>query len=230
VAARGSIDVPQSITKIARRTGRALFGVAGVSGNSGVGGFTDDLKASWTQAIIEFQQKRADLDTAESALYEVYPSLTDQEDLDEWQRVFAKVNAAKSGMDAVASLVQGAADVWNSVTGALGLAGVKRRGVAGVLGFAPLLPISLGTVAALTAGAVAAIAAVYGFVAYINAKTSRYQQLVDAGVDPVTASQEATRAGVAESGYSIGGRVEKIALIALAGVALFTLAPMLKKK
>lgn len=206
-----------ALRAIARRTRRNLFGVAGP---------IDDLKASWDNAIIEFQQTRADLDTAESELYAVqYDASLDPADYEEWQSVFSKVNAAKSTMDAIASAVTTASDAWQSFTGLFGVR--HSQGLTGALGLLPALPISLGALAAIIAGGAAAITAAYGFVSYINAKTGKYQQYIDSGMDLENAAEQARKDAQQESGYSFSARLESIAMFGILAVAAVMVLPKL---
>lgn len=216
----------REIRRIARRSRTALFGV---------GSLTDDLKAQWDDAIAQYQQTRQDLDQAESDLYAVqmdaYNS-PDPQDWEEWQSAFSKVNAAKSTMDAIADAVQTAVSYWNTATDWVGgLFGVSRRqGIAGALGLLPAIPITLGGLLAVIAGGAAAVTAAYAFIAYINAKTSKYQQYVDSGMPQDQAAEQARKDAQQESGYTFGARIERIVFyVALGAVALIVLPKVMNR-
>lgn len=207
------------IVQVARSTRHALFGL---------GGIWDDLKSQWDAAVADFQARRLELDQAESALYAVADAAReDPDDTAEWERVFAQVNAAKSGMDAVAGTLTQIAEWWSTFNEWSGFAG-PRNGLAGRLGIAlPAFPLTLAMIVGLIAGASAAIAAAYGFVSYVNLKTGRVNQLIAAGVPAVEAVEIATREAQATSGYSFGARMEKIVMWGALGLAAVFVLPKL---
>jgi hypothetical protein len=134
-------------------------------------------------------------------------------------------------MDAVANVVTTISDWWKSATDFFGLSGMKSSGLAGSLGaLVPVFPITIGALLSLIAGATAALTAAYAFIRYINAKTDRFSQLVNAGVDPVEANRQATATAQAEAGYSFGARLERVMMFVTIAVAAVFLLPELMRK
>jgi len=213
------------IRKIARVTRGALFGVRGVTG------VLDDLKAEWDAAIVSFQTRRMELDQAESDLYAIWPDVQDDADAAEWRSLFARVNAAKSTMDAMAGAVSTVAEWWYSFTGAVGLSGVRSRGVAGNLGIViPAFPLTIGALTGIIATVATIVASVSAFITYVIVKRDRAQQLIDAGVDPVKAVETATAEAIARSGVSFGANIERVAMWGAVIALIVFIAPGLLGK
>ena len=232
-----------SIQTIARQTRRGLFGVSGI---------VDDLRAQWDKGIADFQSAREQLTAAESQLYDVHPiAKEDPADLAEWQRLFDKVNLQMSVMDSAANAVSTVAGWFASATSWIpGMSGMRRDGALGALGLAPFaLPITLGGLLALTAGAVAAIAGVSSFVTYIATKSNRLaemrpyiqtrtQELIDIGVPPERAAtqafNEANKAASDEaretSGFGFGGTIRTVMLWgAVIAIAVFVAPKLIER-
>lgn len=235
-----------SILKIARQTRRALFGVSGIA---------DDLKAQWDQAISNFQASRAQLDFAESALYDVQALASDEADAAEWQRQYDRVNAQMSTMDAMAGAVSTVAAWWADAKNWIGLSGAQKRdGLAGNLGIAlPALPITLIAIVGAAAAAAAIYAAVSKFVDYLRLKENyrhdeqvlaaandARQQVLDAGGtleqadgvahDLITEANDiATARAKQESGVSFGASLERVAIWGAVIAGIVFLAPALMK-
>ena len=211
----------------------------------------DSLRSEWDSAVADFQNAIAGLDQAESNLYAVqYQASLDPDDWEEWQSLFSKVNAAKSTIDSIRSLLAGASSAWRDFTGYFGLSGMRRQGIARSLGGVGVLPIvgglTVGGLVAATAGIVAVTAAVASFITYLNTKNERFDQMTTYiqsrtaeleanGQDPVAASAQATReaqasareAAVAETGYSFTGNIAKIVTWGAIGLLAVFVLPRL---
>lgn len=232
-----------AISRVARHTRGQLFGV---------GSIADDLAAQWDQAIYDFQSARIALDDAETQLYNLYPLLTDADDLAEYQRLLDSVIARKTAMDAVAGAINQVADWIATARGWMGLSGfntrsMKSQGLLGALGIAwPAFPISLGTLLGLVAAAVAISGSVATFAAYVYAKRDRLAQtsdyvsrrtreLVSAGVEPneaagraySEANETATAQAKHDSQHSFGVSLEKVALYSMIGLGFVFVVPKL---
>jgi len=232
-----------SIQTVARQTRRGLFGVSGI---------VDDLRAQWDRGIADFQSARERLTAAESRLYDVHGiAKEDPSDLAEWQRLFDKVNLQMSVMDSAANAVSTVSSWFASATSWIpGMSGMQRQGALGSLGLAPFaLPITLGGLLALTAGAMAAIAGVSSFVTYIATKSNRLsemqpyiekrtQELIDSGIAPDRAStqafDEANKAASDEaresSGFGFGATIRTVALWGgIIAIAIFVAPKLLDR-
>ncbi len=202
------------IRRIAKHTRTQLFGVGDVS---------DAIAAQWDNAIAAFQAKRDEITNAEAALWAVEPlSRASNEDGDGFVKAMDRLQAVATAMDAVASGASYTADTWSTVKSWFGLSGV------GGIGVIPAIP--LATLAALTGAAIVAINTTYGFIAYINSKTDTFSQLVNAGVDPITANKEATKTAEQISGYTLPAHIAKIAMWVTLGLGIVFIAPRLMKK
>lgn len=203
-----------NIAQIARFTRKHLFGVSGV---------TDEIRAQWDAAIAKFQATRAALDDAESALWDVEEfTRGDQQDADDWLSELEKVQTAKQRMDAVAGLVQSAANAWASFKSSVGLSG--RRG----LGLLPALPISLAVIGGLISLALVAITSAGAFALYMRSKNSRLQQYLDAGVPVAEAAAQARADAKSESGFGITSDLSNIVTWVGVGLLAFFIVPKLK--
>ena len=209
------------IHAVARFTRKQLFGV---------GNLVDDARAQWDSAIVQFQNARAQLDTSAQQLSANYAlAARDPTDLEEWARLENRVTALMIAMDAVASSVSTVADWWRSATGFFNLAGMKKQGVLGALGLIPAFPITVGALLAFVSSASVLVPAVAVFVTYLVMKRDRVQQLIDAGIDPLKATEAATEEAQKTSGYTFGARLEKIVMWSALGlVAMFVLPQLLK--
>lgn len=121
---------------------------------------------------------------------------------------------------------------WFNSSGLNGIpARMRANGALGGLGLAPVvLPITLGALALIIGGAAAVVASVTAYITYVNTKKDRVQQLIDAGVDPVTATQTATEEAKATSGYTFGASLQKMALYGVIAAAVVVFGPKLAGK
>lgn len=205
-----------NIRTVARRTRRQLFG-------AGMG----TLAGAWDDTLAAFQQKRMELDQAESDLWTAeFKSQISEDDRAAWRDALSRVQQVKAAMDRTGAIITGASDAWQSTTDFFGLNGVNIGRTLGALPFA--LPTVAG-LAGLIAAATAAITIAYSLIAYVNSKTDRFSQLVNAGVDAVTANAEATKTAQAESGYSLPARIEGIVKYAVLGIGVVALVFLLRK-
>lgn len=229
-----------TIGQIARATRRNLFGVSGI---------VDDLRAQWDQAIRDFQSQRVALDAAETALYQVRESLTDEADLAEYERLLSQVIARKSAMDTIAGAVTQVSDWFQTAKGYIpGMSGM-RRGMLGSLGLGPAFPVTIGVMLAMIGAASAITASVASFITYVFAKRDRLSQVQDyvpartealiaAGMEPQAAAaqayneanEQATAQAKDDSQHNFGLSMERVAMwTAVAVVAAFVAPKLLER-
>lgn len=205
----------------------------------------DSLREQWSNAIGAFNAAYADLDAAESELYRWQETAAaDPDDYAEWEAHFAKVNAIKSTVERLQAIARTVSNAWGSFTGAFGLSGAKRRGLASALGAGPLaVPLLAGLSVSgflVLVQRVALVAAgIWAFVAYMQSKAARdiatrTDELIDQGVEPTEASRianrEATTAAQNSTGYQFISTLNKTLMVAAFAIGAIFVLPKLMQK
>lgn len=173
---------------------------------AGVSGLLDAVGDAWTAKVAEFREKAEELDRAESALYEAAPLAEEVGAMEEWRARFNEVNALKSTIQSVLSMIDRASGF---------LSGFASPGSAlhGMGAAQLVLPISLGALAGVTASAAALIVAVYS--AIQGWKILRERSLIEGGMAPEDAAAAIEGSYPTRAGAPI---VDNIANIVLYGV------------
>lgn len=191
--------------------------------------------------LTSFQQKFSDavgklddasnaLDNAENNLYAVQVEASkNPDDYAEWQNQFAKVNAAKSTLDAARNAVATATGWWNSAKSALGLAGIPVNNKLGALGFLPEIPWA--TIALITGSAAAIYAVVQAansFVDKMNLKAWNDENIrrSQAGETPLP---DSTRPAPLSNPSIFSGVTDLSKVVVLGLIAVFVLPVILKR-
>lgn len=211
-------------------------------------GFMDTLRAEWDAAVAQYRNAKLALDTAETELYtwQAFASI-DPDDWKEWQEQFARVNAIKSTVDSLESIVARVSGAWGWTRDTFGLSG--KRGAVGALGFVGVAPLVIAGVSVsaflVLVGKVAAVAAgVYAFVQYLSVKqelqnqnfvTDTYNAYVADGIEPARAAELANKAitvtAQSSTGYTFATELRKMMMYAALGLAaVFVLPKLLEHK
>lgn len=208
----------------------------------------DTLRAEWDSAVAQYRAAKASLDSAESQLYAWHDyAQNDPVDAEEWQSNFNRLNAIKSTVDSLESIVASISGAWGWTRETFGLSG--RKGALktlGAVGAAPIVIAGMSVTAFLVlVGKIAAVAAaIYAFVAYLQTKQqldaqgfygTTYQALVDEGIDPARASELARKAvtdtASTSAGYTLATEVRKMVMWAALGIsAAFVLPKLLESR
>lgn len=211
----------------------------------------DSLRAQWDDAIAQYHQARQDLDAVEQSLYSSHDEIVaggDPADLAEWQAHFNKMNAAKSVADSAEAIVAKVSSAWGAFSSAVGLSGrvaevnrMHQQGMAGTLGFAPLIPagLTVGGLLALVFTIRNVVTGAMLFLTYWMTKkdkadqiAARQRELVAQGVDPIKASEQAQKEGTTaaktETGYTFVTGINRALTIAAVVLGLVYVLPKLK--
>ncbi len=175
-------------------------------------GLLDAIGDAWSAKVAEFRSKAEELDQAESALYDAWPLAQEVGAEDEWRSRFNEVNALKSTIASVLSMIDGA----RNMLGSFAPAGSVLSG----MGAAQLvLPISLGALAGLTASVAALVVAVYS--AIQGWKMLRERSLIEGGMAPEDAAAAVEGSYPTKAGAPLIDNLSNIVLYGVIGLLGF---------